>query len=151
MYGLEQPEPGFESTKPEPGFESKPEPGFDPTLIFTDPKRDFFFNSGLIFLLFLLVCQILGHFHPNLLWPNWEVRFDSANQDPGKKYRNWDEIRTESCKNIWLKATKPIHNVPYVIFRILVSLENVRKCILGGCTITSKGGLSNSKDLNLES
>ena len=103
-------------SEPEPGFESKPEPGFDPTLIFTDPKRDFFFNSGLIFLLFLLVCQILGHFHPNLLWPNWEVRFDSANQDPGKKYRNWDEIRTESCKNIWLKATKSPYTMHYMWF-----------------------------------
>ena len=28
-----------------------------------------------------------------------------------------------------------------VIFMILVSLENVKKCVLGGCTITSKAGL----------
>ena len=26
----------------------------------------------------------------------------------------------------------------YVIFMILVSLENVKKCVSGGCTITSK-------------
>ena len=40
--------------------------------------------------------------------------------------------------NLLVHTVKPFLDPLCVIFMILVSLENVKKCVLGGCTITSK-------------
>ena len=45
-------------------------------------------------------------------------------------------MRRYTFKYIYIHMEHPVSLC--VIFMILVSLENVKKCALGGCTITSK-------------
>ena len=42
------------------------------------------------------------------------------------------------------------HEALCVIFMILVSFENVKKCVLGGCTITSKTKINGFYNMNYD-